>query len=619
MTRFAAGVLLATLLAAAPAARAQPGATSPLRGSASVGTRSLEVDGTDAKFREDLNLDAGPRLFDLRLRYEPEDTAGAAVDRLELDAQGFGGEPFENLRFAVRNFGRYRVALNRHRSKFFYDDTILPAALASVSGSTGGDFHRFDFERTRTTADVEIDVAPATQLSLGLERQTRTGANTTTLTVERDEFDFDRPLDESLDGLTFGVRHAWRRATLIVSEELRDFRNTSELVLPGASPGRSLADAAALSFFTRDQSYDYASRGHGLRVLASPTARVDLTAAWRREDLELDAYASEQALGTTFGGAPLATAAEGPATVDRDVETAELDVGFAVTERVRLFGAARRQTLEQRGDLVYGADSGTGAWSLATDGLEAGVEVALGSALTVAAGWSTESRDADYDWALTATAAQRRSDTDRNGYFARLELATESGWRLTAGIEDNDIAAPYTLASPTDSRRYSATARRRWENGLSFNASYRNTDVANDESAWIADTEHADLRLSYRRERLQASAGYSRIDLARSVDQRVAAGTRVLDFVIDYATGAMLRDASARWQLSPRYAVGGELRSYDTHGSVRVAHDDWRGYGEIALGENYALALAYRDIDYVEDAFDAYNAQVLEVVVRLDW
>ncbi|HJR69618.1 MAG TPA: hypothetical protein VKA43_06225, partial [Gammaproteobacteria bacterium] len=309
MTRLLAGILLAALLATAPLGRAQPAATSPLTGSASLGTRSLDVEGTDAKFREDLNLDAGPRLFDLRLRYEPEGTAGAAVDRLELDAQGFGGDPFENLRFSVRNFGHYRVALNRHRSKFFYDDTILPAALASVSGSTGGDFHRFDFERTRTTADVEIDVAPATQLSLGLERQTRTGASATTLTVERDEFDFDRPLDESLDGLTFGVRHAWRRATLIVTEELRDFRNTSELVLPGASPGRNLTDGASLSFFTRDQSYDYASRGHALRVLASPTARVDLTAAWRREDLDLDAHASEQALGTTFSGAPLATAA----------------------------------------------------------------------------------------------------------------------------------------------------------------------------------------------------------------------------------------------------------------------------------------------------------------------
>jgi hypothetical protein len=619
MTRLSAGILLAALLAIAPPGRAQPVATPPFTGSASLGTRSLDVEGTDAKFREDLNLDAGPRLFDLRLRYEPEDTAGAAVDRLELDAQGFGGDPFENLRFSVRNFGRYRVALNRHRSKFFYDDTILPAALASVSGSTGGDFHRFDFERTRTTADVEIDVTPATQLSLGLERQTRTGASATTLTVERDEFDFDRPLDESLDGLTFGVRHAWRRATLIVTEELGDFRNTSELVLPGASPGRNLADGASLSFFTRDQSYDYATRAHGLRVLASPTARIDLTAAWRRDDLDLHAYTSEQALGTTFSGAPLATAAAGPATIDRDIETAELDVGVALTERIRLIGAARRQTLEQRGELVYGADSGTGAWSIDTDGLEAGVELALSSALTVAAGWSTETRDADFDWTLTARAAQRPTETDRDGYFARLELATESGWRLTASLEDNDIAAPYTLASPTDSRRYSVTARRRWQNGLSFNASYRNTDVANDESAWIADTEHTDLRLSYRRERLRLSAGYSRIDLARSVDQRVTAGTRVLDFVIDYATAAMMRDASARWQLNQRFAVGGDLRSYDTHGSVRVAHDDWRGYGEIALGKNYALALAYRDVDYVEDAFDAYDARVLEVVVRLGW
>ena len=35
--------------------------------------------------------------------------------------------------------------------------------------------------------------------------------------------------------------------------------------------------------------------------------------------------------------------------------------------------------------------------------------------------------------------------------------------------------------------------------------------------------------------------------------------------------------------------VGGEVRTYDAHGSVRIARDDLRAYGEIALGATYAL------------------------------
>jgi hypothetical protein len=220
---------------------------------------------------------------------------------------------------------------------------------------------------------------------------------------------------------------------------------------------------------------------------------------------------------------------------------------------------------------------------------------------------------------LNAATPARRSTTDRDGYFARLALATDAGWQLTASIEDNSIDAPYTLASATASRRYRLGARRSFSSGLSLRANYRRTDVENDESNWLADTEQADLRLGYRHARWEASAGYTRVDLTRSVDQLVTAGARQLSFVIDYATAAMLRDASARWQINPRFAVGGDLRSYDTHGSVRVTHDDGRAYGDIALGADYVLQIAYRDIDYVEDAFDAYDARILEVAVRLNW
>ena len=99
----------------------------------------------------------------------------------------------------------------------------------------------------------------------------------------------------------------------------------------------------------------------------------------------------------------------------------------------------------------------------------------------------------------------------------------------------------------------------------------------------------------------------------------MTAGTRALSFVIDYETAAMLRDASARWQTNERFAVGGEARTYDAHGSVRVSHDDLRVYGELAIGGDYAVQVAVRNVDYTEDAFDAYDAEILEVALRFRW
>ena len=50
----------------------------------------------------------------------------------------------------------------------------------------------------------------------------------------------------------------------------------SQIFLPGASAGRNTADTAELQFFMGDQSYDYTSRSHTLRVIANPTTRLDL-------------------------------------------------------------------------------------------------------------------------------------------------------------------------------------------------------------------------------------------------------------------------------------------------------------------------------------------------------
>lgn len=605
---------------APPAAAASPraGGTAALTGSASLGARSVDVTGTDAKYREDVNLDDGLRLFGMQLRYAPRVGEGR-VDRIELDADNLGGDPYESVRLDVRKYGAYHFKLDRRRSEYFYDDTILPAALASVSGSTGGDFHTFDFERIRTNASLDVDVTPATRISLGLERQTRTGESSTTLSLERDEFDVEKPLDESLNGLSFGVQHAWKRVTLIVDEQMRDFENTSELFLPGASAGRNETDAAELQFFRFDQSYDYTSRSHGLRVLAEPTARLDVRVGWRLEDIELDFRGDEQASGTGATGVPFETSRTGPGEVGRDIEIADLALGFAATERVRLVGALRRSTLEQDGALALGPNAGASDWRIATDGYELGAEVAVSPILTVAAGWSREARTSVYGWLYDAVAAGGRHDTDRDGYFARLSLALAGGLALTASVEDNSIDDPFTLASPTSSVRYNVTVRRRWRNGLSVSGSYRNTDVDNDQSNWLADTEQATVRLMYQRPRLQISTGYTRVDLARSVEQAVTAGTRVTVFPIDYAAASMLRDASAYWRLNDRFSIGGELRSYDNHGSFVLERDDWRAIVDVRLGRDYTLRAVYRSLDYTEDAFDSYDAKILELAFGVSW
>jgi hypothetical protein len=586
-------------------------------GSASLGLRSVELGGVESKYREDVNLDEGARLFDVHIEYAPL-ADEARIDRLDLDVNGLGGDPFASLHLGARKFGAYHLRVDHRRSEYFYDDTILPAAFASSSGSTGGDFHRFDFARSRSTAALDVDLTPATRVSVGFERQRREGESTTTLTLERDEFELAKPLDETADTVNVGVRHAWNRVTLIFDEQARNFDNASEPFLPNASTGRNAVDAAELEFYVFDQPYDYRSRSHSARVLAEPTDRLDVAAGWRLEDLQLDLAGNEHATGTTFGGASLSTSRSGAGDIGRDVEIVDLDLGFAVTERARLIGGARRSRLEQDGRLAIGAGSSASAWEIATDGFEIGAEVAL-DALTVAAGWSREARRSRYGWTHDARLAGEDLDTDRAGHFARLALRLAGGLELNANVEDDSIDDPFTLASPTASRRYKVGARRRFSYGLELTGTYQRTDVDNDRSKWLADTEQTQLRLSYQRLGLDVAAGYTRIDLARRVEQSVTAGTRVTVFAIDYAAESTFADAAARFQLSDRLTIGAELRDYDNRGSFALRRDEWRSFLGVRVGGDYSMQIAYRNLDYVEDTYDTYDAQILEMTFGMSW
>jgi hypothetical protein len=611
-------LLIGASIGALQSATAQSTSTPALSGSASLGVRSVDVSGTETKYKEDINLDDGVRLLGVELRYEPS-TSDARVDRLELDAAGLGGDPFETIHFGVRKYGAYDLRLDRRRSQYFYEDTILPAALASVTGSTGGDFHHFDFERLRDTAALDIDVSQATRLSFGLERQTRLGTSTTSQGIERDEFELEKPLDESLNALNVGLRHSWDRVTLVLDERLGDFVNTSELFLPGASPGQNTADTAELQFFMLDQSYDYQSRSHSVRVMADPTAALDLTFGWRREDVDLDMQATESSAGTTFAGLPFTTALDGPAAVSRDLEVADAEIGYLLNDRFRLIGGVRRSTLDQHGDVTFGSSLGSGTWDIATDGYEAGVEIALTARMTLGTGWSSEARTTLSRWTLDATEQLEREETKRDGFFARFALKTEGGLEVTASVEDNSIDDPFALASPSASRRYRAGLRRRWDSGWSVSAGYRRTDVDNDLAGWAADTEQADLRLGFKADRLDLSTGYTSIDASRGVDQLVVGGTRTDLFRIAYQADSALTDFSARWRPGARVAVGGELRAYDNRGSFRLARDDRRVFVTTVVASEYSLEVAYREIDYTEDAFDAYDAGILELALRLKW
>ena len=50
-----------------------------------------------------------------------------------------------------------------------------------------------------------------------------------------------------------------------------------------------------------------------------------------------------------------------------------------------------------------------------------------------------------------------------------------------------------------------------------------------------------------------------------------------------------------------------------------LERDDHSVFVEFAMTSDYTLEVMYRDLDFVEDAFDAYDARILELAIRLSW
>lgn len=606
------------LLGPAMVASAQPPQTPEFTGRFSFGARGVDVDGSRTKYREDINLDDGPRIFDIGLSFAP---AGAdrAVDRIDLDLTSLGGEPYESLHFAAQKYGAYKLEVDRRRSEYFYQDTILPAALASLTASTGGDFHHFDFERTMDTARLDITAAPATRLNIALERFTKQGESTTTLDIERDEFEIDSSIDESSGVFSVGVEHDWDRLTLVAEQRIGDYENATDLFLPGYSTGAATTDLAELQFFDASQPYDYESMASSLRLLARPSERLLVQGGWSRQDLDLAMDAIESASGTSFLGLPFTTSSSGTADLSRDIERVDLEAGYQINQRFRVVVGAKETTLEQLGDLVFGAEVGASSWSIETRGLEARLDVALSSAILLGAGWSTERRDVEYGQDLVTDPPRLMNNTERDGFFLSLSFDPVGPLSVSASIEDDSIDDPFTLKAPTAGRRYRVHGRYRWDNGLTLTASYRRNNLDNDLSGWAGETEQADLRLGYSTESVQLAAGAGRVDYSRRIDQLVTGGTRQDLFAIDYAAEARFLDTSFRWQLAAKVAIGAYARAYDNDGSYPLERDDWRGFVEVDLGDGYHLQIARRSLDYVEDGFDDFDAELVELAVGFRW
>ncbi|MEM9556905.1 MAG: hypothetical protein AAGC60_21780 [Acidobacteriota bacterium] len=615
-----AGLLVAPVVLPAPAAAQLSDSDGLIR----IGYRFVDIDGAERKYREDLNLDEGARLFELRL---DATDLGSALDRATLDIDNYGGDPFETLRLDLRKHGSWNFSYQRTKSAYFYDDLILPVEQAGDPAlALAGDFHTFDFDRVRDTAKFGLRFSPRAKLDVGLERWTKRGESTTTLDISRDEFEFDQPIDDSFDQLRVGFTYDWGKTTLVLEERITEQEYDVSIFLPGASLGEDPNDATTLDFFFFDRPATVDSNTHTARIVSRPADRWTIRAAASVIESELDTDASQEGRGTAFTGQPLDIDIEGDARVEYDAEVFDFDLSYLINERLALVGGLRRHAFDQQGDVQLNVD-GESVWDVETTGAELGLEAQLTATVTLSGGVRYESRDVEHAQTTSGPLGELEEySTDHDGFWTSLGWNASKQFRLEVTAETSSYDDPFTLTSPSDRERLRLHARWNGDQGVYFDAIAVANSWENDDSGWEADTENLSLRAGVRRDTFDLRVGYTMVETDRSIDQLVTTlpgfgGGQTFLFPTLYESGADFIDLRARWRPNDRLQLGADALLYDNTGSFGLEREDLRAYVQVGLLDGYLVQLAYRTVDYTEEAqsFDDYEAEIAELSVGYRW
>ncbi|HMB54154.1 MAG TPA: hypothetical protein VKU40_12615 [Thermoanaerobaculia bacterium] len=613
----------AALVVAAAPALAQDG--DDFSGEIRIGYRSVDTGGAETKYREDLNLEDGPRLFRLAFDFHDDGSLGGLVDRVRLDVDHLGGDPFETLSLGVQKFDAFKFTYDRRESDYFYQDVLIPRADFDVRLSNGGDFHHFDFERVQDSARLDLRLSERAKFHFGFDSYGKRGEATTTLDISRDEFELERVIDETSETWTAGVEYAWDDVTLVLEERVRDFEDAVDVFAAGATEGENPPpNAAALDFYFLDQPYEYTAREHVVRVVATP-GRWTIRGQALLQDLDMDVEASERASGTDFRGNPFALDDLGAGEIDRDLDLFDVDFSYLVSDRVAIIGGAYSRSLDQDGDFTFADERNLGAWEIDTTGVEAGVEVAATTTVTVSGGVRWEEREVRHDAAADAGPGDAleldEETTEHTGYFGNLSWRpTGTGFTMTALVDSSSFDDPFTLASPTDRLRWRLRANYAiGETGFKLSGALSSNTSDNDDSGWESTYDQANFQLSYAKPGFDASLGWSTVEIDREIDQSVNGGA--FFFPIDYEAEADFLDGRVRWRPSERWTLGGSLRLYENDGSFGLERDDFRAYVDYVFEAGYTVGLAYRTVDYDEETFnfDDYDADVIEASVGYRW
>jgi hypothetical protein len=205
------------------------------------GVRFLGRDGSENKYRSDLNYGRGFRLFNYDFLARSKDGDGALFDLFRVKALGWGGEPNEFLRVDVEKNKWYRFDASFRQFDYFNNLTNL--ALNQHLADTNRKF-----------GDFNLALFPDNQhfkFYVGYTMDQSNGNATTTYDYQRDEFPVLLPVRSVANDWRVGFDAKLWVFDISFLQGFRTFKDDSTYLIPSLNVGNNPNNTSVITFLQR--------------------------------------------------------------------------------------------------------------------------------------------------------------------------------------------------------------------------------------------------------------------------------------------------------------------------------------------------------------------------------
>ena len=166
-----------------------------------------DIRGNRDVYRSVVNLGEGPRLLNADLRFV-NPTQGGWLDRINVRANGWGGDPYNSVRLEMVGGTKYRFT-GDHRNMAYF--SALPS-FANPNLERGLLFSQSQYDIFRRFTDAELELRPGTRLVpyVGFMHNSGSGRGVSTFVQNLNEY----PVLTNLDDTTWNYRNGVRIETM---------------------------------------------------------------------------------------------------------------------------------------------------------------------------------------------------------------------------------------------------------------------------------------------------------------------------------------------------------------------------------------------------------------------